>query len=282
VDLGTMVRENQPIARLWSSTFADALSKAVLTHKNLERTRRLRASDVLTEKELQEAEAAFHAASQHARTLGFSKEDLETYSKRPDESVHLEIRAPFAGEVVERSAVRGVLVELGSQLFIIADRSTAWCMISIPESSLAYVKLGQEVELAVDAHPGRMFNGTITWISARIDDRMRMAQARAEVPDPEGLLMDKMFGRARIISRSSSDALFVPLASLQNIEGKQVVFVKKDETLFEARVIQTGGRRDGQLEVLSGLKPGEPVVVNRSFALKSQLLVSRLGAGCVD
>ncbi|MFZ2658722.1 MAG: efflux RND transporter periplasmic adaptor subunit [Victivallales bacterium] len=282
VDLGSKVKESQMIARLWSASFAEVLSKAVLTHKILERNRKLRASNILPEKDLQEAEAAFHAASQHARTLGFSKEDIETFAKRPDESVYLEIRAPFAGEIVERSAVLGSLVETGRRLFLIADRGTVWAMISIPESNLSHVKEGQDVELAVDALPGRTFKGGITWISAQVNDRTRMTQARAEVPNADGLLRDKMFARARILSHSTDKALIIPLPALQNIEGKQVVFIKISDDLFEARVIQAGGRQEGQLEVLSGLKADEPVVVNRSFALKSQLLISRRGAGCVD
>ncbi|MFZ2656670.1 MAG: efflux RND transporter periplasmic adaptor subunit [Victivallales bacterium] len=282
VDLGAKVKENQTLARIWSATFAGALSKAVLAHKILERNRKLHASNILPEKDLQEAEALFHAATQHARTLGFSKEDIETFAKRPDESVFLEIRAPFAGEIVERSAVLGSLVETGKQLFLIVDRSTVWAMISIPESNLSHVKEGQDVELAVDALPGSTFTGKITWISAQVNDQTRMTQARAEVPNVDGLLRDKMFSRARILSTSSDKALIVPVSAMQNIEGKPVVFIKLSDDLFEARVIQAGGRQEGQLEVLSGLKVGEPVVINRSFALKSQLLISRLGAGCVD
>ncbi|MFA6568874.1 MAG: efflux RND transporter periplasmic adaptor subunit [Victivallales bacterium] len=282
VDLGSKVEENQSIARLWSASFADVLSKAVLTYKTFERNRKLRASNILPEKELQESEAVFHAASQHARTLGFSKEDIETFAKRPDESVFLEIRAPFAGEIVERSAVLGSLAENGKQLFMVADRSTVWAMISIPESNLSHVKDGQDVELVVDALPGRTFAGKITWISAQVNDHTRMTQARAEVPNTDGLLRDKMFARAHILSRSTDKALIIPLSALQNIEGKQVVFIKISDNLFEARVIQAGGRKEGQLEVLSGLKADEPVVINHSFALKSQLLISRLGAGCVD
>jgi cobalt-zinc-cadmium efflux system membrane fusion protein len=155
-------------------------------------------------------------------------------------------------------------------------------MISIPESNLSHVKDGQDVELVVDALPGRTFAGKITWISAQVNDHTRMTQARAEVPNTDGLLRDKMFARAHILSRSTDKALIIPLSALQNIEGKQVVFIKISDNLFEARVIQAGGRKEGQLEVLSGLKADEPVVINHSFALKSQLLISRLGAGCVD
>jgi cobalt-zinc-cadmium efflux system membrane fusion protein len=61
-----------------------------------------------------------------------------------------------------------------------------------------------------------------------------------------------------------------------------LVFVKLTEDLFDARVVRLGAKFDGRVEVVEGLKPQEVVVVNHGFALKSALLISRLGAGCAD
>ncbi|MBI2929455.1 MAG: hypothetical protein HYY24_27645, partial [Verrucomicrobia bacterium] len=66
------------------------------------------------------------------------------------------------------------------------------------------------------------------------------------------------------------------------VAGQPLVFVKLAEDLFEARAVRLGTKFNGRLEVLEGLKPEEQVVVAHSFPLKSQLLISRLGAGCAD
>ncbi len=281
-DLGSKVEEKQTVAKIWSAAIAEAMARAVLTHQTLERERKLRTERVTSEKDLQEAEAAHRMACHQARTLGFSEEDVERLRVRPNEAVMLEVRAPFAGEIVERTAVRGALVEAGKPLFTLADRSTMWAMLKIPEAALAVVKTGQQVELRVESLPGKTFTGTLTWIGAEVDERTRMAQARVEVSNPEGVLKAKMFAKARILARSAQGAVLVPSSAVCSLAGKPFILVKLADDLFEARAVAVGVKSDGQLEVAAGLKPGEPVVVNHGFALKSQWLSSRMGAGCAD
>ena len=123
----------------------------------------------------------------------------------------MEVRAPFAGEIVERTAVRGALVEAGKSLFTLADRSVMWAMLNISESALAWVRVGQEVELQVDSLPNRKFLGKLTWIGAEVDERSRMARARARrIPEalddrerrwPGGLVDQDEPGRAKAARR---------------------------------------------------------------------------------
>jgi cobalt-zinc-cadmium efflux system membrane fusion protein len=282
VDLGSQVKERQTVARIWSASIAETVAKAVLSHQTLERERKLRTNGIAPAKDLQEAEAAHRAACQQARTFGFSETDIDELGKRPDEAVYLEVRAPFAGEIVERNAVRGAQVEAGKALFTLVDRSAMWAMLNVPEAELSRVQTGQTVELTLDALPGKTFTGKLTWISAQVNDRTRLAQARVEVANAEGLLRDKMFARARILTRQAEKALLVPAGAIQKVEGKALVFVKRAEDLFEARAVQLGAKHNGTLEILDGLKADETVAVARGFALKSQLLMSRLGAGCAD
>lgn len=281
-DLGGKLEEKQVVAKIWSASIAEAVAKAVLTHQTLDRERRLRADRVTSEKDLQEAEATHRSACQQLRTLGFTEEQIDVLGGKPQESVLLEVRAPFAGEIVERSAVRGALVTAGQPLFTLADRTTMWAMLNIPETALAQVRVGQQVELQLDSYPGRRFLGQLTWIGAEVDERSRLARARAEIPNPEGLLKARMFARARILTRRAEGALLVPASALQQVEGRSLVFVQLSEDLFAARAVQVGARQAGQIEIQAGLAPGEPVVVAHSFALKSALLISRLGAGCAD
>ena len=282
VDLGTKVEEKQTLAKIWSAAIAEAVAKAVLSHQTLERERKLRAERVSSEKDLQQAEADHRAACQQLRTQGFTEDQIDLLGRLPQEQVLMEVRAPFAGEIVERSAVRGALVEAGKSLFTLADRSTMWAMLNIPESALARVKVGQAVELRVEALPGQTFKGKLTWIAAEVDERNRMARARAEVPNPDGVLRARMFAKARILARTAEGAMLLPASAICALEGKPFVFVKLAGDLFEARAVALGVKFDGQLEVLAGLKPEETVVVNHGFALKSQWLSSRMGAGCAD
>ncbi len=230
-DLGRKVEEKQTVAKIWSAAIAEAMAKAVLTHQTLERERKLRADRVTSEKDLQQAEAEHRAACQQARTLGFSEEDIDRMAGRPNDPVYLEVRAPFAGEIVERAAVRGALVEAGKPLFTVADRSVMWAMLNIPEAALGRVKVGQKVELKVESLRGQTFTGKLTWIAAEVDEKSRMARARAEVPNPDGVLRAKMFARARILIPGAETAVVVPASAIYALEGKPFVFVKLADDL---------------------------------------------------
>ena len=282
VDLGDKLEEKQTAAKIWSASIAEAVAKAVLSHQTLDRERKLRAERVTSEKDLQQAEADHRSACQQLRTLGFTEEQIDALGANPHEQVLMEVRAPFGGEIVERTAVRGALVETGKMLFTLADRSVMWAMLNIPESALARVKVGQTVELRVESLHGQLFTGKLTWIGAEVDEKSRMARARAEVANPDGLLKSRMFAQARILTRNVEGALLLPDSAIQKIEGKSFIFVKLAEDLFDARVVRLGARFDGKVEIVEGLNAQEVVAVNHAFPLKSAFLISRLGAGCAD
>lgn len=282
VDLGARAGRGALLAEIWSPEIAETAAEAVLSHQRLAREQKLHADGITPSGDLEEAEAAHRAVCQKARTFGFGEEDVARMAEHPEDAVYLEVRAPFAGEIIERSAVPGERIEAGAPLFLLADRASIWAMLAIPETGLAGVRVGQAVEIEVDAFPGRTFEGELTWIAARVDETTRLVRARAELPNPDGLLRDRMFARGRIVTRAPAQALLLPSDAVQKVDGRSLVFVKLEPDLYEARAVYLGADAGGRREVLVGLSPNEEIVVERSFALKSQLLASRLGAGCAD
>jgi cobalt-zinc-cadmium efflux system membrane fusion protein len=109
-----------------------------------------------------------------------------------------------------------------------------------------------------------------------------MARARAEFHNPDRLLKDKMFARARILTRQAEGAMLVPQSAIQHLEGRPFVFVKRGADLFDARAVLLGAKCNGRQEVRAGLRPEEEIAVRHAFAVKSAMLMSRLGAGCAD
>lgn len=296
VDLGSRVKQGDLLARVTSvgigeaqSAYVRALAEDRLRDKTVERERNLRAQRISSEKDLQEAEAAHQAAmaavqqaQQQLMVLGFDEKQIQALAEQKLPPGVLEIRAPFAGEIVERTAVQGAMIEMGKPLFTLVDTSMLWAMVNIPESLLSQVQVGQKVELSVESLPGQTFTGTLTWLSAKVDERTRMARGRAEVSNADGRLKAQMFARARILTSASERAVIVPQSALQTVSGTMVVFVKSSADIFEARPVRLGAKRNGHVEISAGLKADESIVVAGSFALKSQFLISRLGAGCVD
>lgn len=295
VDLGRRVQRGTLLATLTSETIGEAqgaylrtLADEELHRKTFERERDLLAQRISSEREFQEAEAAHQvsvAAARQARqrlvVLGFAEAQIEALAVGRRMTGVLELRAPFDGEIVERTAVQGEVVDVADVLFTIADPAVLWAMVNLPESQLSRVRTGQDVELTVESMPGQSFNGTLTWVSATVDRRTRMALGRVEVANPERRLKAQMFASARIATERSNSAVVVPASAVQDVNGTPIVFVRSADDLFEARPVTLGTQHDGRIEIVRGLSQDEPVVVAGGFALKSQLLVSRLGAGCV-
>ncbi len=296
VDLGDHVRAGTTLARISSAVIAEArsehlraLAESRLCGQAFERERTLFASRVASERDVQEAaaardaaEAAVQQARGRLRVLGFDDERIAGLeSSAGGTSATLEMRAPFAGEVIERDAVRGSRVEPGKRLFAIADRSVMWGVLNIPERELSDVRVGQRVELTADAREGDVLEGTITWVSPEVDARTRMSRARMEIRDG-AKLRSGTFARAWIETVGRDRALVVPLGAVQQVANKPFVFVKLGEDLYEARAVALGASRNGRVEVTEGLRSDDQVAVTHSYIVKSELLKSRLGAGCVD
>jgi len=296
VDLGSRVGTGDLLARVASaamseaqSAYLSALADDELRQSTLERERQLRAQQISTEKELQEANAAHKSsaaavrqAKQRLMVLGFTEEQIEGLASGQTTSGDLEIRAPFAGEIVGRAAVQGSLAETGKPLFTLADTATLWAMVNIPESQLPRARVGQQVQLTVESLPGQIIVGELTWLPAQVDERTRMARGRVEVDNKDGRLKAQMFAHALIVTSDAAHAVTVPRSALQSVAGTTLVFVKSGEDLFDVRPVRVGAMRNGHVEIVAGLRPDDSVVVSGSFALKSQFLISRLGAGCVD
>lgn len=282
VETGTRVEQGQVVARVWSAAIAEAVARAVLTHQTLDRERRLRAQRVTAQKDLDEAEAAHRGACQQLRTLGFSEARIEELANKPEQSVLLELRAPFAGEVVDRSAVQGALIEPGKPLITVVDRSVMWAVLNIPETALTRIEPGLAVRLSVGSLGERTFRGILRWISPEIEPRTRMAQARAEVPNPNGALKARMFARAVVELGGEEASWIAPSGAVQFVDGIPMVFLKESPDLYLARRVRLGPRISEGWSILEGVNPGDEVAVAGAFPLKSQLLLSRLGAGCAD
>ncbi len=296
VDLGSRVGKGDLLATLTSATIGEAqgdylraLAEHELRGSVLDRERSLLAERISSERDYQAAAAAHHVSSasvgqahQWLLVLGFDEAQIQALIRQQSTPGVLELRAPFAGEIVERTAVQGAVVEEADSLFTLTDTAVLWATVNIPESQASRVGAGQTVELTVDSLPGRSFAGTLTWISPTVDERTRMVQGRVEVPNAAGHLKAQMFARARITTVHADQAVVVPMSAVQNVTGTTVVFVKSFDDLFEARPVTLGAKHDGQVEIVAGLGEHEPVVVAGGFALKSQFLASRLGAGCVD
>jgi cobalt-zinc-cadmium efflux system membrane fusion protein len=301
-----------PGAAIARGDYQAALGRLELAEANVKREQELVTKGVSARMELEQAQAERQAAKATAEQL---REQLSAFGASTSGSgTYLALRSPLAGTVVARYAVAGQTLAPETPLFTVADLSSMWLELQVSADQLSIAKVGAAVEAEIDGLPGQRFPGKIVQVAAGLDERTRLLKVVAEVANPDGLLKDGSFGQARLVAakpamdkdgghhegeekghddhaedhageehgHEESGAVAVPAAAVQAIDGKAYVFVALEEDLFELRRVEAGPRRASEVVITAGLRRGEKVAASQGFALKSELLKSRLGASCAD
>jgi cobalt-zinc-cadmium efflux system membrane fusion protein len=296
VDVGDPISKGQVLAELISpdiakakSEYKSALANVALKHVVYKREKKLVEKRISSQNEYevalsehQVAQSIKDAALQQLLNYGLQEEQIHNLEGKESSSSYLPIFAPFTGTLVSRNAVIGEAVKPGDMLFELADITSMWIELSVPENNLSLLKVNDPIEANFDVLPGVKIRGRLVWLSSSIDERTRMMKARAVVPNSTSQLKHGMFGHIRLLSEESTKVLIAPGDALHRFNEKDFVFVKLSDDLYEARRINGSKKEGGVLEILEGVVPNEELVVNHSFTLKSEFLKSRLGAGCVD
>jgi len=145
------------------------------------------------------------------------------------------------------------------------------------EKDLGRIQVGQSAIIHVDTYPDETFAGKVTYISDALDPQTRTAKVRCEVSNDRVRLKLDMFATVQLPTTFRRMAVAVPVGAIQQLEAKTVVFVQRGAAQFEAREITMGKNVNGQVEVLAGLREGEPVVTVGAFHLKSIIAGKDLG-----
>jgi cobalt-zinc-cadmium efflux system membrane fusion protein len=286
VDVGSPVRPGAPLAVIESagvgadqSRLRAARSRVQVAGANHARVSRLRDEGIVPEtdflaaqRELDEAQADLDAAVSALGMVGGTKGDASRYT----------LASPIAGVVSSRNVSVGRMVDTEEILFEVVDTSTMWAEVDLPETAVSRVATGQRVTLTVEGLDGRELAGTLSSIAPEIDPRTRTAKGRIRLANPDGALRANMFARARIATGGARTAVMVPRDALQRAHGVEIVFVRLAEQVYEARRVAAGPMDGDLVEVVGRISPGDRVVTDGSFLLKTETLKESIGAGCCD
>jgi membrane fusion protein, heavy metal efflux system len=163
-------------------------------------------------------------------------------------------------------------------LFTVADLTTLWLQIDLYEKDLAHIKTGMGVRLSVASLPDRSFNGRISYVGDLLDGKTRTIKARVTVDNSGSLLKPGMFATVQIQTALEEKKLMVPESAIIIDGPAYYVFVRAAADKFSRKEIKIGRTLDKKVEILEGLKEGEPVVTQGAFALKSELKKETLGS----
>jgi membrane fusion protein, heavy metal efflux system len=280
VSPGEVVHSGQVLLEVASPDYAqdrtnylkarDALS---LAEKALGRAQLLYQHGAIAQADLEQAEstreqarADLQSAEQTLKVLGISR--LDSLAASPS-SAQIPLLAPIGGEIVERLVAPGQVLQAGAtQCFTISNMRTVWVLANVYQQDLAYVRMGEEVEIKTDAYPDT-FRGRISYVAPAVDATTRTLQVRIVTENPGEKLKKDMYVTALVRAAAIAHALTVPDAAvLRNAENQPFVYVAVGANEFGERLVSAGESQGGPTHIVSGLREGERVVADGSLFLQ--------------
>lgn len=284
--LGDQVQSGATLATLESpelgearATYQQDVAELNLAKANLERTQSLVSGGSIARKEQFRAQYDFDKAKAELDAAVAKLATLSVPATAPQGVglAALAVPAPFAGTVIEKTAVLGEYAEAYKALFTIADLSSLWLETNLYESDLGSVALGAQATVTVAAYPDERFTGKVTYISSTLDKETRTVKARVEIPNPERRLKPGMFANVLIEKATRRPVLSVPETAVVLLQGQMTAFVA-DGDGYTPRPVEISEQSGGRVVIKSGLEPGDEVVVSGAYALKARLLKSQISA----
>jgi cobalt-zinc-cadmium efflux system membrane fusion protein len=276
---GQTVRVGASLATLESGDVARArgeLATAVgrrdLAQRALDRKRGLNAEKIVPMREVQEAENETTSAEAQVRAARAALDALgaSDQASTGTSPATLVLRSPVAGVVLERTLALGQTADPSKPLFRIGDLSVLWLTVHAFERDAVRLTAGAPARITFAALPDRTFQGRVALIGQSVDADSRTVAVRIDLPNRDRLLRPGMSGTAWLPVGDQGTLLAVPAAAVQRVRDRWCVFIPKDQRTFEIRTVGRGRDIAGEVEILSGVRAGEPIVVDGAFLLKAE------------
>src|ERR1700676_110311 len=270
---GSSVKAGHPLVQLFDGPeqgdLASFKAQATMAQLALERARQLASRQFGPQATVDQTQSAYDQAS-----AGIAKTQAIISQKL--------VRAPFDGELGVRHVEVGQFLTAGTQIVTLTDLSILYANFTVTEKGSAALKVGQIVRVAVDAYPGRTFDGKITAIEPQIATDTRNMRVQATIDNPDHILKPGMFTTTTVVLPDKPPVVTVPETAVDyTLYGDSVYLItekKEDDgktSLTAVRTfVQAGNRLDGRAEILKGLKAEDRVVAVGQLKLQSGAAVT--------
>jgi Cu(I)/Ag(I) efflux system membrane fusion protein len=178
--------------------------------------------------------------------------------------------SPVAGIVTEKKALQGMRFMPGEALYLVADLSAVWVVADVFEQDIGLLKVGAGATVKINAYPEKVFKGVVTYVYPTLKAETRTIPVRVELANPGQLLKPGMFAEVEIAVAAKGPVVAVPISAVIDSGTRRIVLVQKAEGRFEPREVRLGARSDTYVEVMEGVKDGEPVVVAANFLIDAE------------
>jgi len=290
-ELGQQVRQGETIAQIFSPELAESQTRYVSARaelaaheQELARMEKLMAIGATSRQDLERAHAEHTArlvdlesAASRLQLLGLSGEAIAGLGPGRNQAATIDVPAPLTGVVTARAANVGLNVDPSMPLLTIIDLSSVWVMASVHEKDVARVRVGSPATVTTDAARDEDVRGRVSYIDPQVSPETRTVRVRIEVPNTRQALRLGMFAEVLFIDGAGVPTPLVPRGALQNVGNRSVVYLAdpQEPGTFVEREVQLGPVTGDHVSVLGGVRVGDRVVGQGSFAVRAEL--DRLG-----
>lgn len=285
-ELGQLVQRGQAIAQVFSPELAEAQNRYIAARaelgaheQELARTEKLVGIGAASRQELERIHAQHTArradlesAESRLRLLGLSAKAVDALAPGRGQEATVDVPAPIAGIVTERTANVGFNVDPTTPLLTVIDLSTVWVIVDVYEKDFSQVRVGSPAKITTHAYPERTIEGRVSYIDPQVSPETRTAKVRIEVPNPRGDLRFGMYAEALFWGGGGAPMPMVPRTAVQSVGDRTVVYLVgpgRPGTFIEREVRLSTAAGD-QIPVISGVQAGDVVVTEGSFSVRAE------------
>jgi len=262
---GAPVRRGQPLLDLYSPLLVSAQEELILARRLVD--------DTIAEPDSRAAERARNLLASARRRLEYwdiPADQIERIERSGTPQKTLTLKAPASGIVIEKNVVDGTRVVPGMDLYMIADLSRIWIEGEVFEKDLSLVREGQVASVMIDAYPGEVFMGVVTYVYPTVSLESRTGRIRVELANPDLKLRPGMYANIGLESPVREEALVVPRSAVHATGEHAYVFVRGADDVLSAREVTTGLASGQEIEILNGVEEGEQVVSSANFLIDAE------------
>jgi Cu(I)/Ag(I) efflux system membrane fusion protein len=260
---GQPVAKGQPLFDVYSPELNSAQREYAIAAQGVEALRDADEQTLAGMRRLAEASLA------RLKNWDVSAEQIRSLTRSGAARRTLTFRSPAAGIVTEKKALQGMRFMPGEMLYQVADLSSVWLIAEIFEQDIGLVAAGAAARVRINAYPDRLFEGRVSYVYPTLNAATRTAPVRIELANPEQLLKPAMFAQVEL-PVETGEALTVPASAVIDSGTRRIVLVELGEGRFEPREVRLGARGEQLVEVLEGVREGEPVVVAANFLIDAE------------
>lgn len=260
---GKLVHRGDRLLTLYSPELFAAQQEYLLALRNQEQMRRSSLPEIRTQ-----SEALLDAAKRRLELLDFSQAQLEVLTRERKATTETALLAGESGYVLTRNAFPKQRITAETELYRLADLSHVWIQAEVFEADAPAIRTGARA-MVRSPLTGRGFPAEVTYIQPELDPQTRTLKVRLEADNPSLLLRPETFIDV-LFRTGGARRLAVPREAVLDSGEHQTVFVDLGDGYLEPRHVRTGARFGDSVEILSGLRAGETIVVSGAFLIDSE------------